>query len=194
MKILKVIIIIIAVAIAAVIGFVGKIIYNVHHAKNYVALGEQLLRQNKIDEAIKIYEKAFKMNSADIVVESKLFKLYVQTKKYNKAEELTIMQLRRDPDKAQNFHRLNKLEDMYMKIGNLKRAQDVCEILIKDHGDAPSGYLRMSKVYKKRNDIKNAIRYKEQAIIVMEKDPDYARLMLNTIEKHKRELANLNKI
>ena len=117
------------------------------------SMGDEYSRENKINEAIALYEKGVKLLPKDEDFLNRLGSLYNQKRDYVKAAEVYKKMAEVNPGNVWYF---NMLSDAYRNAGEKEKAMAVWEELAKTSKDA-NVFMQAANFYSSENDIEKAV-------------------------------------
>ena len=132
--------------------------------------GERLMYAHKTQEAINMLEKALIRDPYNTHTEKLLVDLYFGEKQYRNVIDMQTTQLKKSPDDIWDYKRKKRLGEAYLAMGDLNSAQRVYEEFYKRYNDSPSGPLGIATVYERKGNLKKAIEFREQGIVLMKRD------------------------
>ena len=130
-----------------------------------------LLRLNKLDEAIEKYELSISIDDKESAIHYNLANAYFQKKEYSKAIESYKNVEKLDPNKFKALHKMGqcyqKIDDHSLAVVQFEKSIDVIESL---NENFMSSYNEMALSLMKLNDYENARR---ALLIIINKSPKY---------------------
>lgn len=133
------------------------------------SMGDEYSRENKIDEAIALYEKAVKLSPKDEDLLNRLGGLYNQKRDYAKAAEVYKKMTEINPANVWYF---NMLSDAYRNAGEKEKASGVWDELAKKSSDA-NVFIQAANFYSSENDMEKAIAAVKKASELEPKNVSY---------------------
>ena len=125
------------------------------------SVGDAYVRENKIDEAIALYEKSINIIPGNENLLNRIGNLYNQNRQYNKAagiyEKLTEIK----PDNTWYFQMLT---NVYNMSGQKDKADEIWKRLIQEKPDNADILAQVANFYSNANDMDNAINLAEKSV------------------------------
>lgn len=129
--------------------------------QEFINMADEFEKQNRINEAIDIYERIIKADSENLESHTKLAALYTRTSQHEHAAEIWNKLLDTDP-KNPNYH--DSLCDSLQAAGKLEEAIEIVQSYIQMHPDDGIYYARLAKLYADNESEDEAITNYEKAI------------------------------
>ncbi len=137
--------------------------------QEFIKMANDYENQNKIDQAIDIYERIIKADPKNQESHSKLASLYTRTNQHEKASQIWDRLLEIDPDKIDYQDNLiNSLQ----AAGKHNEAIDFVQAYIQTQPDVGIHYARLAKLYADNQNEDEAIANYEKAIELRYSDKD----------------------
>lgn len=123
-------------------------------------MGDDYSRQNKVDEAIALYEKGLKVLPDDEDLMNRLANQYNQKKDYKKAIDIYKRMTELNPENVWYF---NMLSDAYRSAGDKVKAAGLWEGLLKT-SNKPEVFIQAANFYSGENDAEKAMAAVKKAV------------------------------
>lgn len=128
--------------------------------QEFIKMADEFEEQNKINEAIDIYERILKTDSENVELNTKLAALYTRTSQHEQAAEIWNKLLDTDPENP-NYH--DSLCNSLQAAGKLDEAIEIVQSFIEMSPDEGIHYARLAKLYADSEMEDEAIRSYEKA-------------------------------
>ena len=128
--------------------------------QEFINMADEFEKQNKINEAIDIYERILKTDSENVELNTKLAALYTRTSQHEQAAEIWNKLLDADPENP-NYH--DSLCNSLQAAGKLDEAIEIVQSFIEMSPDDGIHYARLAKLYADSENEEAAIKNYEKA-------------------------------
>ncbi len=129
--------------------------------QEFIKMADEFEKQNKINEAIDIYERILKTDSENVELNTKLAALYTRTSQHEQAAEIWNKLLDTDPENP-NYH--DSLCNSLQAAGKLDEAIEIVQSYIQMSPDDGIHYARLAKLYADSENDEKVIANFEKAI------------------------------
>ena len=127
----------------------------------FVKMAQEYVKQNKVEEAIEIYERIAKAVPEDSESRAELAKLYARTNQHEKAAQTWSQLLETDPE---NIKYQDKLVNSLQAAGKRNEAFELAQAYTQTQPEVGVHYARLAKLYADEDRADEAIANYEKAI------------------------------
>ncbi len=127
----------------------------------FVKMAQEYVKQNKIEEAIEIYERIVKAVPEDLESQAQLATLYSRINQHEKAAQTWSQLLETDPE---NIKYQDKLVNSLQAAGKRNEAFELAQAYIQTQPEVGIHYVRLAKFYADEDNVDAAIANYEKAI------------------------------
>lgn len=136
-------------------------------AQILLRLGLAQLRTERIEEALDSFERAARLDAADVRSRFLLGVLYTNMERFEEASDQYAQILTQDP---QHLNALSQLADLYVLQERMQEGLAVYERLLRERPDSPVGHFNAGVLYAKSRQWDDAVEHMGKAV---ELDPGY---------------------
>ena len=129
--------------------------------QEFVKMAQEYVKQNKIEEAIEIYERIAKAVPEDFEYRAELATLYSRINQHEKAAQIWSELLETDPE---NIKYQDKLVNSLQAAGKRNEALELLQAYIQTYPEVGIHYARLAKLYADEDNVDAAIANYEKAI------------------------------
>ena len=129
--------------------------------QEFVKMAQEYVKQNKIEEAIEIYERIVKAVPEDLESQAQLATLYSRINQHEKAAQTWSQLLETDPE---NIKYQDKLVNSLQAAGKRNEALELAQAYTQTQPEVGVHYARLAKLYADEDNVDAAIANYEKAI------------------------------
>jgi len=116
-----------------------------YNKENLLEKGKKAIYEDRIDEALEIFEKLYRIDSQDVSIIYNLAAIYIEKGDTNRSEELLLESHQKDENHLFTLIGLANL--IFYKTENLKKAITYLDIALKEHDKSVDLYVSYANLY-----------------------------------------------